>query len=356
MSFRRSRPEEEWHGYPDLTEADAVFMSFARLSRNLKDLPFPASNRANGPKVVAAVAAALAAEIPHYREKPLRGEMPGFAALLDVPAPRGSAAKADEEGPVTFRVPSLGALIVVNNVDHLSIQGVTSGTDLARAYATADALETALSKHLAFAWDPTLGYLTAEPDSVGTGLHAGALLHLEGLHLIGELEPSLRGVEALKLVACGIEAGGIRHAGHLFQVVNSATLGLSEVDLVAQMKRVVDALVEQELNARLRLVDEMPRVLGDAIGRSLAILKEARLLSAAEIVDLLSPLRLAATMGFLDNLSTAEADMLLTTQPVGAPEEKDQDARDRADGARADLMNVRFAKVRMNAHGKEFLS
>ena len=126
----------------------------------------------------------------------------------------------------------------------------------------------------------------------------GDALHLEGLHLIGELEAVQRAMKALELRLVGVTADGVKDTGHVYRLRYS---GSSE-----QAKRVVEDLLREERNARVRLFEELPRVFGDSLCRALAVMKNCRLLSPAEYFDLLSPLRLAAKEQMLDGIDAGE--------------------------------------------------
>ena len=63
--------------------------------------------------------------------------------------------------------------VMLNEEDHLRIQGLQSGLALEAAYAEADTLDSELGQRLAFAFHPQFGYLTSCPTNVGTGLRRG---------------------------------------------------------------------------------------------------------------------------------------------------------------------------------------
>ena len=229
------------------------------------------------------------------------------------------------------------------------------------AFASVMAEEAEAAAQHPFAWNPEFGYVTARPEFCGTGLAVSALFHLEGLHLIGDLDPALNALSGLRMDIRGCCGGGMKDAAHLFRITNRRHLGIDERDLVARVGRVFGDLVQQETNARIRLVDEVPRVFEDAIARSLAILRSCRLLSEWELLDIASPLRLAAELGFLDHFSREEA-QALTRSRIGMADSpvpdtyEEQRERDRRDAALADKVNKRFRNVRLNAHGKDCLS
>ena len=165
--------------------------------------------------------------------------------------------------------------------------------------------------------------------------------HLEGLHLIGELDAVKRGLHALGMELAGIAADGVNEAGHVyaFRYAGSAE----------RAKRVAEDLLREEKNARVRLKTELPRVFGDSLCRALAILKNCRLLSPGELFDLLSPMRLAAKQKMLDGITLAEIERMMSDADLSGSEDKmSQEERDRIDADRADEMNRRFEEVMLD--------
>ena len=163
---------------------------------------------------------------------------------------------------------------------------------------------------------------------------------------MGELDAVKRALRALKMELVGVEADGIRETGHVYALRYS---GSSE-----RAKRVVEDLLREERNARVRLFEELPRVFGDALCRALAVMKNCRLLSPGEYFDLLSPLRLAAQEKMLDGIDLEEIERRLAEVDLSSAEDKlEQEDRDRADAERADEMNRRFEDVILNERAEE---
>lgn len=170
-------------------------------------------------------------------------------------------------------------------------------------------------------------------------------IHLEGLFLIGEIPAVKRSIEALKMRLIGIDSDGLNDVGHVYRMEYS---GSEE-----QAKRVLDALLEQEHNARVRLLDEMPRVYGDSVNRALSILKNCRLLSPGELFDMLSSLRLAAIDKLLNGMTRQQIDRMMQKLDLGSTEDHlCSEERDRIDAERADEINNRFLDVALNDEAK----
>ena len=174
-------------------------------------------------------------------------------------------------------------------------------------------------------------------------------LHLEGLFLIGEMCAAQRAAKALGMRLEGFCIDGVTESGHVYVLRAPKDAGDAP-------RRVLEDIAEQERNARARLLGEMRRVMGDAICRALAVLKNCRLLSPGELFDLLSPLRLGAMSGFLDGLSAADVEKMMESVDRSSRED-DMDAyeRDEADAGRADDANRRFEDVVLSERGEEAL-
>lgn len=238
--------------------------------------------------------------------------------------------------------------------------GWNSTQDFADAYAQLEADEKKLAETQTFAWDTDFGYLSPDPLHCGTGLGIEGEFHLEALHLIGDLPPVLNAFEAMRFMSSSIVEDGIRQAAHIFRVRNLATLGLPERELLKRAHRLFDDLTTQELNARRALVEDSPRIIEDSMSRALAILRSARLLAPGELLDLLSPILLGTTMGFIDGITRSETIKLMRTQ-LNAPEmpsnsAEDDRKRDARDAALADRINKRFASVDLNSYAESCLN
>lgn len=232
--------------------------------------------------------------------------------------------------------------------------------DVNEAYSRLVAEENALAAKHAFAWNSDFGYLSPDPNHCGTALCVEGEFHLEALHLIGDLPPVLNAFEAIRFQSSSIVEDGIRQAAHIFRVRNAATLGISEQDLLTRARRLFQDLATQEYNARRSLVEDTPRILEDSVARALAVLRSARLLAPGELLDLLSPIRLAVSMGFLDGITRAETIKLMREQ-LNAPElppsrtAEDDRKRDARDAKLADRANARFATVHFSSLAETYL-
>ena len=185
----------------------------------------------------------------------------------------------------------------------------------------------------------------------------GDMLHLEGLFLVGELDSVQRALRALRMEIVGTSVDGITNVGHTFTLryTNERT----------QAVRVVKMLNRIEYGARAQLIKMPTPVLGDSVLRAIAVLKNCRMLAAAECFDLLSPVRIAAMCHFLEGITIEEVDALmakawnevvdLVKRGEKDLSEEEANARDREDMVRAEVANKSFERVILSERGAEEL-
>jgi protein arginine kinase len=206
--------------------------------------------------------------------------------------------------------------VMINEEDHLRLQVLRAGFQLKKAWAAIDALDTALEDCLDYAFSPTLGYLTACPTNLGTGLRASAMMHLPALVISGQMEKVVRAVNQLGLAVRGLFGEGSDASGSIFQISNQTTLGESEDTIIKRLGSVLHSIIEHELNARARLVEKDAARLHDKIGRAYGILQHSHLLTSGEAMNLLSLVRLGADLGYFPENSRSLVDRLfIEAQP-----------------------------------------
>jgi protein arginine kinase len=247
---------------------------------------------------------------------------------------------------------SRGCSVMINEEDHLRIQMVQPGMDLEGLWKRVDAVDTAIEEKLDYAFSSQLGYLTACPTNLGTGMRASAMMHLPGLCLAGHMEQVIRMVNQLGMAVRGHFGEGTEATGSIFQISNQQTLGEDEPTIIRRLGNVLSAVIEQEHNARFMLLEEKGDKFLDKIGRARGILQNGHLLSSEEAMDHLSLIRLAVDMGMLPAEWRARADrLLIATQPghmqrrVGSDMEPTQ-----RDALRAKIMREEFALMPTLTH------
>jgi protein arginine kinase len=207
--------------------------------------------------------------------------------------------------------------VMLNEEDHLRLQGLRSGFDLEVAYQEVDRLDGELGQRLPFAFHMEFGYLTSCPTNVGTGLRASVLIHLPGLVLTKEISKVLQGLAQVGLTFRGLYGEGSEVVGNFFQLSNQTTLGKSEKELLDHLGKMVRQVIEYEEQAREVLARDVPTIIEDKVWRAYGLLRHARSLSFDETMNLLSGVRLGVGLGMVDQCGMYALNKLLVhTQPA----------------------------------------
>lgn len=207
--------------------------------------------------------------------------------------------------------------IMINEEDHLRIQALSAGLDTKGAYELASAYDSEVSRYLEYDYDPDFGYLTACPTNAGTGMRTSVLIHLPGLVLTKDIDQVIKYITRSGLIVRGFYGEGSDVLGNLFQISNQNTLGISEEEIMDQINRITREIIEKEASARQRLIDEAADMIEDKIWRAYGILKNARVLTSDEVMNLLSAVRLGHAMKIIDFLDiTLVNEILLLSQPA----------------------------------------
>jgi protein arginine kinase len=230
--------------------------------------------------------------------------------------------------------------IMVNEEDHLRMQAITCGFDLPQTFQLIDRIDTMLESQLDFAFDEELGYLTACPTNVGTGMRASAMVHLPGLVLSEQINQVVNSVNKIGLAVRGLYGEGTEAMGNLFQVSNQTTLGEKEDQIIDRLNKVIETLIQRDNQARTNLLDTRRTMLMDQVGRAYGILNYSYSISSKEALNLLSVLRLGIDLGFFPEQGrTIINKLLLDTQPAHLQHVSQQKlAADERDHLRADTV------------------
>jgi len=108
--------------------------------------------------------------------------------------------------------------VMVNEEDHLRIQGLTAGLSASTAQAASSAGLEEFSRSLEFAWSPDFGYLAASPYNAGRGHRLSAMFHLIGLAQSKRLPSVLKALASQGIVARGLFGEHSRAIGAFVQV------------------------------------------------------------------------------------------------------------------------------------------
>lgn len=332
-----------------------------RLARNLADYPFP--NRLKSAKqakeiirIVSGAASrlrpfklyymdeitesvALSLRDDHLISAELAANKKYGAALID---------EGDfDEMPGDGRADKIS--VMINEEDHLREQYIAKGLDLSTAYLKISEIDDELSRSVRFAYDAKLGYLTACPTNLGTGLRASVMLFLPGLTRMNKMGKLIREISRLGHTVRGVYGEGSAAEGYMYQISNEVTLGVSEDYILSEVQKAVLEIVNLEAQARRALVSEDYIGVKDCCRRAYGILTNCEKISFGEFLRLVSDVKLGAALGFvaIGDISTID-DLIASVRPANISLLSDDDLS----AAERDILRAEKCRAALKENAK----
>ncbi len=291
-----------------------VLTSRVRLARNLRREPFPGwATKERRVSVLERVKPEVEG-LPEMKDG-FSQELDGLSSLQKQVLverhliSREQAARGEGSAAIVNRKQALS--LMINEEDHLRMQAIRPGLALTEAFQLVSGIDMKLESSLEFAFDHELGYLSACPTNLGTGMRASAMLHLPGLVLSDQIGQVLQAVGKLQLAVRGFFGEGTESLGNLFQISNQSTLGESEETIIRRLERVIEQVASHERSARQKLLEDDPEMVFDRVGRAYGALRHAHIIASKEALNLLSLLRLGAELKFFPPATVSACDSLL---------------------------------------------
>lgn len=303
-------------------EDDIIVVSRIRLLRNLRDHLFPARLSTEEKKELNQSIFKALEPLPARFGQPFEScTLDEFSdthkmALKERHVINQSALESDSSiGVVLSSDESIS--VTTNANDHIRIFVSKSGLDLESAWKDANQVDDILNESFEYAFDEKLGYMTAFPTNLGTGMRAYLILHLPLLSSSRQFRVLMGGISRYGLAMKGAFGEGNDNPGSLFVLYNQKTLGVSEEDIIQILTKVAGQLASQERSVRTQSVKTHRNEIEDCIYRSYGILKYARSISFKDALNYLSQLRWGIEMNLLPIEETIPCyQLMLGVQPA----------------------------------------
>lgn len=304
----------------DGPDSDIVISSRVRLARNVAGYPFITRASADiRHQIVQMVQAALKSEI---QQRPIfRFNVETLTSLdtqLLMERQLISRELARGDGPRAVVISSGERhSVMINEEDHLRLQVLHSGFSLDECWQECNALDDQIESAVPFAFHPQLGYLTACPTNVGTGIRVSVMVHLPALRITREIQKVHQAAQKINLAVRGLYGEGSQAMGDFYQISNQITLGKSEVSLISEVQEVVGHIIGWERRIRELMLRDNQSQLHDQVARAFGTLTSARSISSEETMHLLSSVRMGIRLGLVKNLDIASVnELFIHTQPA----------------------------------------
>lgn len=302
-----SRVEPAWINAPDAeSQSDVIaLLSCVRVRRNIEGFPFPGKCSKSELYDAAAIALGNIGRSEVWNDCDFRMidgmDNASRHLLLEMRLISPHLAKGGA-GRFFLRDGNGVVSCMINEEDHISISVTNPGVALFSAHETAKNLEASVGIKLAR--DTVLGYLTANPNYVGTGTTASILLHLPALDALGEMhrvceafERDWRDLALYKLLS---DEENI--SGSFYLVSNRTTLAITEQDIVSRVTDAAESLISKETFARHKIQHAKDGEINDKFWRAWGLLRHARKLSFSEAINAFSVVKLGSDLRVLPHI------------------------------------------------------
>lgn len=220
-----------------------------------------------------------------------------------------------------------GVSIMVGEEDHLRLQVIGTGLCPKECLETANRIAALIEGELPFAYDKRLGYLTACPTNIGTGLRASIMLHLPMLTATGEIGRITGYAGSRGCAVRGAYGEGSKAVGGFYQISNQVTLGASAAELTDRLVETATTIIDAEKKAREQVHSQNEAGLRDRIYRAAGTLRSAYLIDTGEAVQCISDVLVGLQMGLLSGVEPQKLyELEQRIRPAmlnGAPQERD---------------------------------
>ncbi|MGN0298214.1 MAG: ATP--guanido phosphotransferase [Lachnospiraceae bacterium] len=291
----------KWYEENSLSQ-DIIVASRVRLSRNLKDYVFPGKMSLEEKQKLreellgerqhitdwmgSSFSCYSLEKLSDLEKEAFKERMVLNQAVLDQSEGAGLILSSDES-----------ISVVCNGSDHLRLLVNRSGMKLHEAWMEASRLDDCFNELHEYAFDEKMGYKTAFPTNVGTGMRVYVVLHLPLLSVNRRFRDILNEVSRYGLTLKKAFGDGNESFGSMYLLYNQKTLGISEKDIVQITSKIALQLAGQERRLREYTQEQHQMLVEDEAYKVYGVLKYARMLNLKDALADLSQLRWAESVG-----------------------------------------------------------
>ena len=301
-------------------ESDIVMSSRIRLARNLADYPFiRRCNDIDRANIEALLRTRILAD-PGMKDLTFIdvAELGSLDRQLLVERQLISRELAESSGARAVAIDQAERLsLMINEEDHLRLQVIQSGLNLQFDWEMINEVDDLVEKHVNYAFHPDLGYLTACPTNVGTGMRVSVMVHLPALVIARQIDKVFNSLQKIGLAVRGLHGEGSQSTGDFYQISNQVTLGKTEQELVEHVGSIIPTVISYERKAREMLIKDGNHNLFDQVSRAIGLLQNAQQITSEETMHLLSKVRMGINLGLIGDLEIPVINKLfIHTQPA----------------------------------------
>lgn len=201
-------------------------------------------------------------------------------------------------------------LTILNMRDHIHMQLIDSRGELENTWNRLVAIETNLGKQISYAFSTKYGFLTADYNQCGTGLNVAVYLQVPGLVHTNKIDDVLEKLVDDSLMVTGIQGNPTEIVGDVLMVQNNYTLGVTEENIIANLRTFTTKMLVEENSARKKILHDDNGEIKDKVSRAFGILVHSYQIEAIEALNALSLIKLGIELKWITGMTVQQANSL----------------------------------------------
>ncbi len=210
-----------------------------------------------------------------------------------------------------FVVDATGAFLAVLNMkDHIQMHLIDCQEELERAWNRLVEIETHLGKSISYSFSPKYGFHTSDFTQCGTALNVSVFLQMPAVIHSEAIDEVLEKLSDESLRVTGIQGSPTEIVGDILVVQNNYTLGVTEENIISNLRAFTTKLLVEENSRRSKIRQEKSAVIKDRVSRAYGILTHSYQIEAIEALNAISLLKLGRNLGWVTGLTLQEVNRL----------------------------------------------
>lgn len=210
-----------------------------------------------------------------------------------------------------FIIDNTGEMLVTLNMhDHIHFHLLDTQGELESAWNRLVQIETSLGKSINYAFSLKYGFLTADFNQCGTALNVSVFLQVPSLVHKEQIDSVLEKLVDDSLSITGIQGNPTEIIGDVIVVQNNYTLGISEENIIANLRAFTTKILLEENTFKSKIKHEECPEIKDRVSRAYGILTHSYQIEAVESLNAVSLLKLGAELGWLTGITMKELNSL----------------------------------------------
>ncbi|MCI8486958.1 MAG: protein arginine kinase [Clostridia bacterium] len=298
-------------------ESDVVLSTRIRLARNIKEFEFPNRYSKEESKKILEKLQEITISLGYGLKFIKLKDIDDITkiSLIEKHLLSPEFAMSKENNKAVLINDDENICIMINEEDHIRMQVFSAGLDLENLLNLSKEIDEKLENLVNYAYSNKYGYLTSCPTNVGTGMRASVMVHLPALTATGNIGKVLQAVNNFGMNIRGIYGEGSQSQGNVYQIFNNQSLGISELEIIKNVRAITEKVIEQERLARKYLGKKQIN-LENGVYRAYGLLLYSSKISSEECRKLLSDVKLGTDLGIIKELNDMQVNKLqLYTKP-----------------------------------------